>query len=232
MTRRVARRVVLSFIALLLGLGIGLVVLGFTPALAAACPACFGFTKVAEGLYSETDDPMVTPELVRRLEVAEARVEAAFGEVHRPRILVCYTDTCHRMMGDIEPLAMTYGSLLFYLSPHGHGTDIIAHELVHSTLHKKLGAKLQADFPVWLDEGIAVYVSQDSRFDTNAHSCKAGGDTLPVTGAEWLESNSQQDFSAYGRAGCRVAQWLEAHPEGSPDGGLDGLIRAYLPAQD
>lgn len=232
MTRRVARRVLLSLLALVLGLGVGLVALGFTPALAAACPACFGFVKVAEGLYSETDDPMMAPELVRRLAVAEARVEAAFGAVHRPRILVCYTETCHKMMGDIDPLAMTYGSLLFYLSPHGHDIDIIAHELVHSTLHKQLGAKLQAGFPAWVDEGISVYVSRDSRFDLNPDTCEAGDDVLPVTSREWLQANLLQDFSAYGRAGCRVAQWIQAHPEGQVGGGLDGLIRAHLPERD
>ncbi|MEM5468621.1 hypothetical protein [Celeribacter marinus] len=228
MTRRVLRRVVLSFIALFLGLGIGLVALGFTPALAAACPACFGFVKVADGVYSETADPMVAPELVRRVEVAESRVEAAFGAVHRPRILVCYTDTCHKMMGDIDPLAMTYGSLLFYLSPHGHDIDIIAHEFVHSTLHKQLGARLQAGFPAWVDEGISVYVSRDSRFDLNPETCDAGVSPMPTTAKDWLRENSAQDFSAYGRAGCRVARWLAEHPEA----GLEGLIGTYVTASD
>lgn len=225
---RLWRRVVLSFLALVFGFVVGLVALGLTPVLAALCPGCFGFTKIADGIYIEPNAGADGSEILRRYTVATQRVERAFGPIEKhPRVLVCFTETCNAVMGGHQTLALTYGDKLFYLGPYGHNTAIIAHELSHVVLHARLGMRGQKHFPAWVDEGIATYVSQDARFDLDPSSCEAIQEDLPTSAKDWRrtagrEAGKYSDLY-YGAAGCKVANWLKAHPVS----GLEGLIEAH-----
>ncbi|ATG47372.1 hypothetical protein CEW89_07205 [Celeribacter ethanolicus] len=223
--QRLGHRIALSLIALVLGFGLGLVMLGLSPVVAGVCPGCFGFKKIAPEVYSELTGPTTSDEMLRRLVFAEARVEAAFGPQERPRMLICYTETCNKVMGGMEVRAMAYGSHLFYLTPKGHDTEIIAHELTHVALHRQIGLKAQARFPAWVDEGIATYVSRDPRFDLNPESCDPGQGALPEKAHDWRHSMGARDASFYAEAGCRVARWLKAYPVS----GIEGLVGAYVP---
>ena len=230
MTRRWGQRLVLSLIALSAGFGIGLVALGFTPVLAAVCPGCFGFQTIGPRVFSEAHSPAADQEILRRLAVAEARVSVAFGPMaveKRPRIFLCYTETCNTVMGGHQTRALTYGAQLFYLGPTGHDTEIIAHELAHVALHRHIGMRAMGHFPAWVDEGIATYVSRDPRFDLNPLSCEPGRGALPLTAAEWRRSEGARTAVFYGQAGCRVAQWVRAHPVS----GLEGVIAAHMPTR-
>jgi hypothetical protein len=225
---RILRRVVLSVLALVMGFGIGLAVFGLTPVLAGLCPSCFGFSKVADNIYIEPGAGADGREILRRYEIATTRVEAAFGPIStHPRVLVCFTDTCNAVMGGHQAFGLTYGDKLFYLGPHGHDTIIIAHELAHVVVHAQIGWRGQHSFPAWVDEGIATYVSRDTRFDLDPASCDDAQVDLPVAAKNWRHSAGLEagKYSGlyYGSAGCRVAKWLEAHPVS----GLDGLIKAH-----
>ncbi|PTQ72496.1 hypothetical protein [Celeribacter persicus] len=224
MARRLGHRIALSLIALVLGFGLGLLALGFTPVLAGGCPGCFGFKRIAPEVYSELTGSTTSEDMLRRLVLAEARVAMAFGPQKRPRMLICYTETCNQVMGGMEARAMAYGSHLFYLTPRGHDTEIIAHELSHVALHRQIGLRAQARFPAWLDEGIAVWVSRDPRFDLNPESCDPGQGALPEKAESWRHSMGARDASFYAQAGCRVARWLKAHPVS----GIDGLVAEHL----
>lgn len=225
---RIWRRVVLSVLALGLGFGIGLVVLGLTPVLAGLCPSCFGFSKVADNIYIEPGAGADGSDILRRYEIASDRVETAFGSIEaHPRVLVCFTDTCNALMGGHQTLALTYGDKLFYLGPYGHDTAIIAHELAHVVLHARLGLRGQSQFPAWVDEGLATYVSRDGRFDLDPETCDAAQVDLPVKAKDWrrfagVEAGKYSDLY-YGSAGCKVAKWLKAHPVS----GVTDLIEAY-----
>lgn len=208
----ICHRLCLVLIALLGGFGLGLLALGYTPVLAGFCPGCFGFHKIGPNVYSERIGPETAGEMLRRLERAEARVAAVFGPQERPQILICYTDTCHRVMGAGDVRAMTYGLHLFYLTPDGHDVEIIAHELAHVALHRQIGLKGLRYFPAWLDEGVATYVSRDPRFDLDPATCDPGGGELPLAAADWRHSDGARDASYYAAAGCRVARWVKAHP--------------------
>jgi hypothetical protein len=226
--KRLWRRVALSVSALGLGFGIGLVALGLTPVLAGLCPSCFGFSKVADGIYIEPDAGADGSEIVRRYGVATDRVEAGFGPIiNHPRVLVCFTETCNAVMGGHQTLALTYGDKLFYLGPYGHDTAIMAHELIHTVLHARLGMRGQSHFPAWVDEGIATYVSRDARFDLNPLTCDDTAVELPATAKDWrrLAGHDGGKYSDlyYGAAGCTVAKWLKDHPIS----GLDSLIAAH-----
>lgn len=228
-TRRWGQRLVLSLIALSAGFGIGLLALGYTPVLAALCPGCFGFQTIGPNVFSEANTPAADQEFLRRLALAETRVSAAFGPMatdKRPRIFLCYTQTCNTVMGGHQARALTYGAQLFYLGPTGHDTEIIAHEWAHVALHRQIGVRALRHFPAWVDEGIATYVSRDPRFDLNPVSCDPGAGALPQTAAEWRHSDGAREAVFYGQAGCRVAQWVRAHPVS----GLEGLFAMRLSA--
>ncbi|WP_417239487.1 eCIS core domain-containing protein [Celeribacter halophilus] len=224
MTRHTRNRAAAVLVALGLGFGIGLGLLGRSPVLAGVCPTCFGFREIAPQVYSELRGPTTSVPLLTRLARAEARVADVFGPQARPRILICYTETCNKVMGDMDARAMTYGSHLFYLTPDGHDTEIIAHELTHVALHRQIGLRGQMGFPAWLDEGIAVWVSRDPRFDLNPDTCDPGQGALPIKSHDWRHSAAARDASAYAQAGCRVAQWVKSHPVSR----LDGLIARHL----
>ena len=226
--RRIWHRVVLSVLALCLGFGLGLVALGLTPVLAGICPGCFGFSKVADGIYIEPNAGADGREILRRYTVATDRVEAALGAVPKhPRIVVCFTETCNAVMGGHETLALTYGDKMFYLGPYGHSTAIMAHELTHIVLHQRLGLSGQAKFPAWVDEGIATYVSRDTGFDLDPVTCDDTQVALPISAKSWrrIAGREAGKFSDlyYGTAGCKVAKWMKAHPVS----GLGGLIEAH-----
>jgi hypothetical protein len=225
---RIWRRVVLSVLALGLGFGIGLVVLGLTPVLAGLCPSCFGFSKVADNIYIEPGAGADGSEILRRYAIATDRVETIFGPIEtHPRVLVCFTDSCNALMGGHQTLALTYGDKLFYLGPYGHDTAIIAHELSHVVLHAQLGVRGQYSFPAWVDEGIATYVSRDGRFDLDPATCEDALVDLPVTAKDWRRTAGVEagkySHLYYGSAGCKVAKWLKVHPIS----GLDSLIEAH-----
>lgn len=226
--KRIWHRVVLSVLALCIGFGVGLVALGLTPVLAGLCPGCFGFSKVADGIYIEPNAGADGSEILRRYGVATNRVEAAFGPIAtHPRVLVCFTETCNAVMGGHKTLALTYGDKLFYLGPYGHSTAIMAHELSHTVLHARLGLRGQSGFPAWVDEGIATYVSRDPRFDLDPITCEDTRVDLPAKAKDWrrIAGREEGKFSDryYGAAGCNVAKWMKAHPIS----GLDGLIETH-----
>ncbi|SFI62706.1 hypothetical protein [Celeribacter neptunius] len=225
MARRWGHRIGVSLIALFAGFGLGLLALGYSPVLAGACPGCFGFKQIAPNVYSELTGPSTSEDMLRRLVRAEARVAMAFGPQERPKILICYTETCNGVMGGKDVRAMTYGQHLFYLTPRGHDTEIIAHELAHVAFHRQIGLKALRGFPAWIDEGIATYVSRDPRFDLDPKSCDPGSGDLPFAAADWRHSEGARNASSYAYAGCRVARWVKAHPIS----GFDDLVAAHLP---
>lgn len=230
---RVTHRLFWSAVALITGLVLGFAFLGFSPVPAALCPACFGFAKLDAHIYIEKVPPARAVAFAERVSIAQTRVDAFFGphpEDARPaRMLVCFSDECHRKMGDMGPLAIAYGHHLIYLGPQGVSTEIIAHEQAHIALHRRVGLTNQRKLPAWLDEGIATWVSQDPRFDMNPAHCDVGVGDLPDTYKGWNKRITAADVSSYGYAACRVAILLDEHPLGATPEGLDAVIRSYLP---
>lgn len=227
MASRLVRRSFYSVFALVVGFCVGLFALGYTPLLAATCPACFGLKNAGNNIYVDTRDHNFDHEMNRRYDLAKARVVRGFGPVQRqPRVIACLSETCHKLMGDPGPKALTYGSHVFYLSPRGLEVDIIAHELTHIELHHKIGLKSLRHFPAWVDEGIAVYVSQDARFDLNPETCVIHNHALPISAREWGRQSGQAGATLYRDAGCTVSKWMKSHPIS----GLEGLIATHLNA--
>jgi hypothetical protein len=99
------------------------------------------------------------------------------------------------------------------LSPRGIDPVIAAHELSHVAFHERLGAQ-RKQIPQWFDEGLAVLVSDDSRYllaKTAADRCRVASDEeLPSTLDAW-PSAASADEQVYAKAACRVSRWVGVH---------------------
>lgn len=205
------------------------------PAVAAyGCPTCYGLEKAAADLYVERG---VTAEDRKGLEAlvngAKAKVEAFYGSVESfPTILVCQTSDCDRQTGGHGALGETYLSLFIRMSPRGIEQTFLAHELSHEELHARVGARkyLMSALPAWLDEGIAVIVSDDQRYlrpdAAGASRCRAEPvDDLRPGPFEWGRIAASTP-GLYAQAACRVLRWMDAN------GGKAGLLAAVVEVAD
>lgn len=212
-------------VALLVILGLAaaaILHLTYPAAAAAGCPSCYGFTDLGDGIYVEDGMPADRREAAKAtVAAARARVRDFYGDLQsRPRVLLCGTDACYRPLGGgSRGIALLDRALI--LSPRGADTVIIAHELAHAELHRRIGltATLARSVPQWFDEGLAVVVSDDPRYlAPGPDRCRENPDgDLPASRAAWIETADSAGL--YAKAGCKVSRWLDAH------GGSTGLLR-------
>jgi hypothetical protein len=191
------------------------------PAVAAVgCPACYGFTDRGDGIFIEGGLRSIAPETAKAtIEAARSQVRAFYGSLEsHPRVLVCETDICYRPLGGrSRGIALLDQALI--LSPQGTDSVIAAHELAHVEFHRRIGlaAMLSRSVPQWFDEGLAVVVSNDSRYlAPGPDRCRSEpeGD-LPASRTAWIETAQSADL--YAKAACKVSRWLDVH------GGADGV---------
>jgi hypothetical protein len=196
----------------------------YPAAATAACPQCFGFVRVSEGLFVQGGTPSEIQQQIQDVvERARQRVEAFYGrQIGTPSVLVCETNGCYRRMRGGSSRGMALSTFALVLSPRGTNVTIAAHELSHIELHSRVGAlrAYEGAIPAWFDEGLAVVVSNDARYlapEGQLDRCKETSDEpLPLTQREWLRRGNDHLYTI---AGCRVSRWLAAH------GGRDGLMQ-------
>jgi hypothetical protein len=196
----------------------------YPAAATAACPQCFGFVRADDDLFVERDTPSEIRQQTKDI-VAQARqrVQAFYGpSLGKPSILVCETNDCYRRMHGGRSRGMALSTFALVLSPRGANATIAAHELSHIELHSRIGAlrAYRGAVPAWFDEGLAVVVSDDSRYlkpEGQLDRCRETSDEpLPLTQREWLRRGNDHLYTI---AACRVSRWLAAN------GGRDGLMQ-------
>lgn len=155
------RRWIIAFsAAVLVGVSAGALALAAPSVAAAACPQCYGLTDLGQGVYAERDDDTY----LAMIDKAEQRVERFYGGRQADaRVLICATDTCYRRIGGGGEKGKALRDRALLLSPAGATETIAAHELAHLELHARLG-DARGKVPHWLDEGLAVVVSDDPRY--------------------------------------------------------------------
>lgn len=203
------KTIAFSCAALLLGASVSLIYA--LPAVAAGlCPACYGMQKLQANLYSDTHNPDIAP----TINAARARVTVVWGKTQSdPLILACHTPDCDHRMGGRGALGMSYGTSVIHLSPAGLTESIVAHELAHAELHHRLGPWRwwTSEVPAWLDEGIAVLVSQDARHLNRPTVCEGlTNDNLPQTAKDWRRRARAEHDLLYTQAACAAQDWLAA----------------------
>lgn len=202
------------------------------PVLAAVgCPACYGMEQAAPRLIVNSTMPLKQRRLI------EAYSERAIGAISRfygsferlPIVIACSDSDCDRRMGGRGALAVTistpFGAVV-RISPPGIDQTILIHEFSHVELHRRIGfwSQITGAVPAWLDEGVAVIVSDDSRYlksgDSARERClRERSDSLPSSSFEWGRLAGRTP-AIYADAACRVLHWMERN------GGRSGLVQA------
>lgn len=208
-------KIVIGLLAFLV-LAVGGTAFAYPAAAAVACPSCYGFTGLGDGIYVEkTMSQAERQQAEAVIDAARKRVGGFYGAIEgTPRILICKSEDCYQPIGGGSRGQAILDWALF-LSPRGTTDVIAAHELSHIELHSRLGLvkTWNRAIPQWFDEGLAADVSADPRYlrqtgDGDRCLIEPGGD-MPTTRSAWVESARTQEL--YARAACRVDRWIAAH---------------------
>lgn len=213
MNQRMRTMLALMF-ALLVPIGIGV---AWPFVFADVCPACFGFTAIAPGVYiqrSATRDQQAA--VSATIAEARTRLDRFYGERRsRPRIFVCEDQACYSRIGGGGSRGMALYDWALFLSPRGASPEIATHEMSHIELHTRLGLlkTYRRAVPQWFDEGVAVLVSDDPRYLKPAAAgdrCRVQPDgPLPTSRRAWVERAA--NASLYAKAACRVDRWVQTN---------------------
>jgi len=135
---------------------------------AALCPACFGLQVTGAGIVVQSStDAGRQVELAELTAQAAAHVATELGPIGaRYRVIFCTDPDCTarlRVHGAAGLTISTPFGAVVYIAPQGATPEILRHELAHVAIHHRAGvmASLNGRLPAWLDEGLAVIVSDD-----------------------------------------------------------------------
>ena len=184
------------------------------------CPSCAGFQQVAPRIYADgqATEAQIAAAL-QAFDAAEALVLDFYPDrASDPVWLLCLSGRCGRRDGP-RPRAIAYLDLFIFVYPEGATTTILAHELAHTELRQRAGSRrrlVSQAVPAWFDEGLAVYLSQDTRYldlqDGVVTGCKAGDwPEPPAAQRAFNRQAANQAEALYTASAWRVIDWLEAH---------------------
>ncbi len=160
------RRLFLAMLVVALGAGLGGCAAVTDEGLRNALrPTAAGLHEIAPDTF--VDDSARAVEARQKLASARKLVAGFFGaQLTRPRVILCTRAACKTNFLPASGLhGKTWGYQLVVLDAEGFNTRTMAHELAHVELHRIMGAGAVAAqrIPAWFDEGLASWVSQDSR---------------------------------------------------------------------
>jgi hypothetical protein len=184
------------------------------------CPACSGFREIAPRMYvdQKATDTQIDAALQRFSDAEELVLNFCPERTSNPVLLLCLSGECGGR-GLPRPLAMAYSDLLIFVYPDGATPTIFAHELAHTELHQRVGSSYRIfsqAVPSWFDEGLAVYISQDSRYleveESVVTGCKVGDWPQPPSDQRVFRRRGATEAEAiYTASACKVIDWLDDH---------------------
>jgi hypothetical protein len=202
------RGLVAGVVAVLLA-AVGAVAVVFPAVAATTCPGCYGLEQLRPRLYVEPGlNAAQRQQVTDAVDEGKRRVAEFFGDLRSdPDVLACYTDECYTRIGGGEERGIAVLNRAVMLSPRGLDPVIAAHELTHVELHARLG---QGSVPHWFDEGLAVLVSDDTRYllpvGARDRCIVASTGPLPETLDDWSRA-AGADVQVYAQAACAVSRW-------------------------
>jgi hypothetical protein len=144
---------------------------------------------------------------------ARSRITKAFGAPAAQPIVVFFSQP-----HGIGPFKLSgYGSTQFigsraclFMGPQGHNTDVLAHELMHSELHHRVGPwQRMVNIPTWFDEGLAMQVDHRSRYDLSPQAAQTASAVRALTTpSAFGQGDEATVVHHYGAAKATVAAML------------------------
>lgn len=162
---------------------------------------------------------------------AEARVDSFYqGKKSSPKIIICqtpqqYQKYCSSTEGAGCSIGTPWGSAYVILNAQGMNTDVIAHEMSHIELLKRIGWwRTTNDVPQWFNEGLALMLDRRFVVETSPRDryrayryewryyTRNGRDLLLLkdisTMREFFRGDQKHVMTAYMTAGMEVSYWL------------------------
>lgn len=132
-------------------------------------PEWFGFEEIGHNVFAPPAmGQEARDDALDIVALGEDRVAAYFGQTfRRPLIVLCPGDLCDDVFGETPVRGVAYGKRVVRLGEGGLNVEIAAHELSHTAVKEMIGEwrALTGALPAWFDEGLAVIVSRDLRFE-------------------------------------------------------------------
>jgi hypothetical protein len=191
-----------------------------------------GMKKISSKLYVEdTMSKEDIKQLEKNIKIAKEYVKEVYKELNSSAIIyACISNECKDRFG----LQARAHHLLNHivLSKKGLSKEIIAHEYAHAELYSRVGLINLYKIPRWFDEGLAVYISKDTRTDEKAwQTIKDKNIPYPskdelISFKEFNEATAKYNKNidgnklvvSYTYAGHIMAEWYTLH-------GTDGLLK-------
>ena len=126
-------------------------------------PQWNGVSCVTDKICIESPDK--SDEAILLYESAVVYVDEFVGKLKQtPRITFCTSVECFAAFGSRAPAkAKTVGLSGIVIGPNGWENHIIRHEIIHHLQSEQLGIIRQWRSPPWFKEGMAYYLSDDTR---------------------------------------------------------------------
>lgn len=192
---------------------LGSAALGFAYPLlpAALCPPCFGLKTLAPEILVQTGTEPARQRALSDLHAqALHHVERELGPLTAAyRVIFCADADCAARLRLSHVAGLTLSTpvgAVVYIAPHGARPEILRHELAHVAIHQRSGvlASLNGRLPAWLDEGLAVIVSDDPahlRPGSGITRCAAPPVRLVANPFDFAHA-AARDPGLYTRAAC------------------------------
>ena len=172
-----------------------------------------------ERLYLDPRMPDEQAARVARM-VAEARQRDAgiFGELQSEPVIIAGSDlSVMEKFGQVgNRTAVTHlllGRAFIILGPDGLNIDVIAHEMMHAELYRRVGAwNRELKIPTWFDEGLAMQADNRDPFSEAQWQARTqGGKLAPdltqlTTGRNFFAGDSWVNFAT---AKHEVRRWIK-----------------------
>lgn len=173
----------------------------------ALTPGVFGLAEAGPGLW--VDDPAFAAQVRAFAARADETVADFFGPLEsHPRFIFCTAPRCADIFG-LKRRGLTCGAQLIFVGPKGQNEMIVTHERTHGELHRSLRLSDLWDqrIPAWFDEGLASYLSDDTRLDSPENPRDANWICAARTFRDWGRLHPAQDWrQTYGAAARLVAE--------------------------
>jgi len=161
-------------------------------------------------------DNSLSPDHIELLQQARLRIESKFGSLQSKPSIYFFDQE-----NEYWPLRLNaYGSTSFLgyktcvaIGPKGQNVDVVAHELMHAEIEKRVGYWGRAlRIPVWFDEGLAMQVDFRERYDIKNFK-QTDNVTALISSSDFYSANRETLTYHYAAAKEEVSTWLSRYDD-------------------